>query len=198
MKHFTLAIGTLTFALAGPTMADDKKEPAGPIVLKVISKKDKYVFDGGGKTAKDFKADLEDLTKKQENGERINPPKAIPVDLVLQLENTSKENVTVYVNGTANIHTFELTGGPGVVTLRNTVAMPAFIRLPKAETIEPGKSYEIPIASLSDGRRGISRLIYWTGPGEYTLTAKYVLLDAKGGKAGELKSEPVKINVVEK
>ena len=80
-------------------MADDKKEPAGPIVLKVLSKKDKYVFDGGGKTEKEFKASLEDLTKKQENGERINPPKAIPVDLVLQLENTSKENVAVYGNG---------------------------------------------------------------------------------------------------
>jgi hypothetical protein len=202
MRLLVSAIGTLAIALAAPLSADDKKddkkEPVGPIVLKVISKKDKYVFDGGGKTPKDYKADLEGLAKKQANKERIELPKATPIDLVLQLENTSNESVTVYVNGTSNIYTLDLGGGAGVVTLQNTNPMPLFIRLPKAEMIEPGKNYEIPITSLSDGRRGASRLIFWTGPGEYTLTAKYLLTDQKGGKLGELTSEPVKINVVEK
>jgi hypothetical protein len=199
MMYFCLAIGAIAFACVGPASADDSKDqPVGPVVLKVVSKKDKYVFDGVGKTAKEYKADLDDLTKKQENGERINPPKALPVDLVLQLENTSKEKVTVYVNGTANIYTFDLTGGAGVVNLKNTVAMPAYVKLPMAVTIEPGKSYEIPVASLADGRRGNSRLVFWAGPGEYTLSAKFILLDQKGDKLSELKSEPTKINVVEK
>lgn len=193
-----MAFAVIAFSTSTDVLAEDKKEPAGPLVLKVELKKDKYEFDAGGKTAKEFKTELEDLAKKQENKERINPPKALPVDLVLKLENTSKEGVTVFVNGTANIYTLDLAGGAGVVTLHNPAPMPALIRLPKAVTIEPGKSYEIPVTALADGKRNISRFIYWTGPGEYTLTAKYLLLDQKGAKTGELKSESVKINVVEK
>jgi hypothetical protein len=37
--------------------------------------------------------------------------------------------------------------------------------------------------------------VYWTGPGEYKLSAKYQLADKNGGKAAELKSEAVKITV---
>lgn len=198
MWIFYLAFGAITFVFAGMVSADDSNESAGPIVLKVVSKKDKYVFDGSGKTPKEYKAELEELAIKQKDGGLISPPKALPVDLVLKLENTSKENVTVYVNGTDNIYTLELTGGAGVVTLRNPVAMPNFIRLPKAVEIEAGKSYELPVASLADGRRGIARLIFWTGPGEYSLTAKYTLLDQMGKKLRELRSDAIKINVVEK
>ncbi len=199
MIYFLLVIVAAVLTCATLTAVDDSKErSSGPVVLRVVSKKDKYVFDGSGKTAKEFKAELEDLAKRQANGERIDPPKRIPVDLVLQLENTSKENVTVYVNGTANIYTLDLTGGGGVVCLENTVIMPNYIRQPTAVSIEPGKSHEIPIGSLADGRRENARLIYWTGPGEYKLAAKFILLDQKGGKLGELKSEPIKINVVEK
>ena len=55
--------------------AEDKK-PASPIELKVVSKKDKYVFDGGGMTPKEYKEKLEELAKKLEKGERATPPKA--------------------------------------------------------------------------------------------------------------------------
>ena len=48
--------------------------------------------------------------------------KALTVDLVLQLTNTSKEEVTISVGGTANVYTFELSGGAGVVTMRNPVS----------------------------------------------------------------------------
>jgi hypothetical protein len=198
MVYITLAVATAACVVTGNFSVDDKKAPAGPIVLRVESKKEKYVIDSGQRTAKEYRADLEEMAKKQEKNERIDPPQALPIDLVLKLENTSSENVTVYVNGTGNTHTFELTGGTGVVMLKNTIAMPALVRLPMAVTIEPGKSYDIPIHSLSDGRRGISRLIYWTGPGEYTLTAKYILLNQKGAKVEELQSEPVKIKVTEK
>lgn len=172
--------------------------PAGPVALKVVSKKDKYEFDGGGKTPKEYKAALEELAKQQADGVRITPPRAIPIDLVLRFENTSKENVTIHVNGTANVYTFDLTGGEGVVTLQNTAAMPLFFRLPTAVTIEPGKTYEIPVKSLADGKRGMARFLYWAGPGDYTVTAKYQLLDARGQKDQELTSKPIKIQVVEK
>ncbi len=202
MQSWSLFAGALAglFALAGVASAEDKKDtkPAGPVVLKVVSKKDKYLFDGSGKTAKEYKEYLDDLAKQQDKGERVMPPKAMPVDLVLQFENTSKENVTIYLGGTPNTWTFDMTGGTGVVNLRNPVAFPAIFRLPTAVTIEPGKSHEIPVASLGDGRGGIARLVFWTGPGEYKLVAKYQLADAKGGKTEELKSEPVTIKVTEK
>lgn len=185
------------FALTCQASADDKK-PDGPVVLKVVSKKDKYVFDGGGKTPKEYKEDLEALVKNLEKGERVRPPKPLAVDLVLQLENTSKEAVTVYVGGDTNIYKFELTGGAGVVNVNNPVAFTADFRLPKAVTIEAGKSYEIPVKGFADGQRGISRLVYWTGPGEYKLTATYILANKDGGKGAELKSEATKIVVAEK
>lgn len=191
-------------ALAGVAPAQDPKpkdkdKPAGPVRLSVVSKKDKYVFDGGGKTPKEYKAGLEAVAKKLEKGEAAAPPKPLAVDLVLVLTNTGKDPVTVYVGGDTNVYTFELTGGDGAVAMNNPVAFTADFRLPKAVTIEAGKAHEIPVKALADGNRGFSRLVFWTGPGEYKLAAKYTLAkNADGEKGDELASEPVKIVVAEK
>lgn len=198
MRIWLLVAGVVGLCVAGGTAAAQDKKPAQPVTLKLVSKKDKYVFDGGGMTPREYKADLEALVKNLEKGERVRPPKPVPVDIALRLENTSKEPVTVYVGGDTNVHKFELTGGAGVVTVNNPVAFTADFRLPKAVTIEPGKTHEIPVKQFADGPRGISRLVYWTGPGEYKLTATYVLATQDGGKAAELKSEPIKIVVSEK
>jgi hypothetical protein len=203
MRAWSIAAGVVAgvLAVAGSTPAQDKKDdkkPAGPIVLKVVSKKNKYVFDGGGKSPKEYKEELEGIAKKLEKGQRATPPKPIAVDLVLQLENTSKEAVTVHLGGDPNVYTFELTGGAGVVTMPNPVPMTLEFRLPKAVTIEAGKTHEIPVKAFADGGRGISRLVFWTGPGDYSLTAKYKLTDKDGGNPKELKSEPIKIVVAEK
>jgi hypothetical protein len=85
-----------------------------------------------------------------------------------------------------------------VVAMNSGLAFTADFRLPKAVTLAPGKSHEIPVKLLADGSRGMSRYVYWTGPGEYKLAAKYTLSDKDGGKGAELKSEPVKITVTEK
>jgi hypothetical protein len=201
MRTWLLVAGVAAglFAAGSPVSAQEKKdEKKGPVVLKVVSKPEKYVFDGGGKTAKEYKDELESLAKSLAKGERVRPPKPLAVDLVLQLENTSKEAVTVYVGGDPNVYKFELTGGTGAVTMNNPVAFTADFRLPKAVTIEPGKTYDIPVKAFADGSRGISRLVFWTGPGEYKLAATYTLSDQKGGKGTELKSEPTKIVVAEK
>ena len=198
----SLAVFASLFAFATVASAEEPKQkdkPAGPITLTVVSKKDKYVFDGAGKTPKEYKEELEALAKKLEKGERAVPPKALPVDLTLVLTNTSKEAVTVYVGGDTNVYTFELTGGAGAVAMNNPVAFTADFRLPKAVTIEPGKTHEIPVKVFADGSRGFSRLVFWTGPGEYKLTAKYRLAkNADGEQGAELKSEPAKIVVAEK
>ena len=176
--------------------ADDN--PAPPVVLTVVAKTEKYKFDGGGKTSDEYKKDLEATAKAIEGGERPSVPKPLAVDLVLRLTNTSKEAVTIHVGGNPNVHKFELSGGAGVVTMRNPVAFPAIFILPKAVVLEPGKSHDIPVTILADGRRGLGRLVFWTGPGEYKLIANYTLSDAKGGKGTELTSEPVKIAVSDK
>jgi hypothetical protein len=196
MTRLLLAL-PFVFGLALPAAAADEK-PAGPVTLTVVAKTDTFKFDGGGKTAAEYKKDLEATAKALEDGERATPPKALAVDLVLQLTNTSKEEVTIYVGGNPNVYTLELTGGAGAVTMRNPVAFPAIFIQPKAVTLAPGKSYEIPVKNLSDGRRGMARLVFWTGPGEYKLAAKYTLSDAKGGNGPELTSEPVKITVSDK
>jgi hypothetical protein len=185
------------FASAGLAPAEDK-DKAGPVKLTVISKKDKYAFVGGGKTPAEYKKHMEDLAAKAQKGELLEAPRPPAVDLVLQLTNTSKEDVTVYVGGDPNVYTLELTGGTGTVAMNSGLAFTADFRLPKAVTIAPGKSHEIPVKQLSDGSRGASRYVYWTGPGEYKLVAKYTLADKDGGKTTELKSEPVKIVVAEK
>jgi hypothetical protein len=192
-----LLLATTAFVTAGAASAEDKKSD-GPVTLTLVAKTDKYKFDGGGRTPKEYKEYLEDLAKKQEKGERVAPPKALVVDFVLQLTNTSKEEVTIYVGGDSNVYTFELTGGAGVVALNNPVPFTADFKLPQAVTLAPGKAHEIPVKTFADGKRGLSRLVFWTGPGEYKLSVKYTLADKNGGKGAELKSEPVKITVTEK
>ena len=195
MKWLLLAAGA--FVLAPAVSAEDKK-PASPVALSIVAKTDKYKFDGGGKPPAEFKKELEGVAEQQKNGKLAKPPKPPAVDLVLVVTNTSKEDVTIYVGGDANTYTFDLTGGDGTKTLGSALAFTADLKLPKPVTIAPGKTYEIAVKQLSDGLRGMSRNVYWTGPGEYKLAAKYTLADRDGQKGLELKSEPVKITVTEK
>ena len=192
MKWFVIvAAFAAVFAVAS---AEDKKQPS-PVELKLVNKGGKYKFDGGGLTAAEYKTSLLETAKKIDKGEKVSVPKAQAVDLVLQITNTSKEDVTIHVGGDSNVYTFDLTGGAGEVVMNNPVAFTADFKLPKAVTLAPTKSHEIPVKQLSDGTRGAARLVFWTGPGEYTLAARYTLADAKGGKGAELKSEPIKITV---
>lgn len=193
MKWFLLAL-TALFGFSATASAEDKK-PVGPVTLKLVAKTDKYKIDLGGKTADEYKKELQDLAKKGEAGELVRAPKPPAVDLVLQITNTSKEEVTIYVGGDPNIYTFELTGGAGTVTMNSGLAFTADFRLPKAVTLAPGKSHEVFVKQLSDGSRGASRNVYWTGPGEYKLSATYSLADKDGGKGEVLKSAPVKITI---
>jgi hypothetical protein len=195
MKWLLLAAGT--FVLVSAAAAEDKK-PVSPVALSIVAKTDKYKFDAGGKTPAEFKKELDAIAEQQKGGKLGRPPKPPAVDLVLVLTNTSKEDATIYVGGDANAYTFELTGGDGSVALGSALPFTADFKLPKAVTVAPGKTHEIPVKQLSDGLRGMARNVYWTGPGEYKLTAKYTLATKDGQKGAELKSEPVKITVTEK
>ena len=196
MKWYLFATAAL-FGFSASASAEDKKV-SGPITLTLIAKNDKYKFDGSGKTADEYKKQLEELVEKSKKGERFQSPKPPAVDLVLQFTNTTKDDVTIYVGGDRNSYQFELTGGAGTVSLNSGLSFTADIKIPKAITLAPGKSHEIPVKQLADGHRGMSRFVYWTGPGDYKLSVKYTLSDVKGTDVTTLTSEPVKITVTEK
>src|SRR5262245_2077542 len=99
--------------VGGAGHAGEPKKDAGPIELKIVAKKDSYKWDGGGMTPMKFKKHLEELAEKmKKDGFGVKPPPAPTVDLVLQVVNTGKEEVTVFVGGDPNVYKFELKG-PG-------------------------------------------------------------------------------------
>jgi len=66
----------------------------------------------------------------------------------------------------------------------------SLVKQGKVIRLKPGKSYRIPVTSLWYGHEYWGHLWKWTRPGEYTLTAAYVI--------GEVRYEapPVKLKVV--
>ena len=170
--------------------ADDKKS----LEMKIILKKDAYELDTHGKTPKEFKAMLEEFAAAVKNKAKAdNPPRPPEIDLELQIKNTGRQDVTIYLGGNPNFYTLELKG-PSVIDVKPRLAFPAIYRLPRAVTLAPGKTHDIPVKALSDGPK-LSRWIYWSEPGEYTIAATYQLSGPKGEKDDALTSEPVKIKV---
>lgn len=197
MRHSIVAT-FLTLSMPALLCAQEPKEGSKPMLgvsLEVVAKKNVYIFEGGGKSPAEYKQHLEAIAARLKKGDLVDPPKPLNVDLVLRLINTTQEPITIHVGGDPNIYTFTLSGGAGVVTMNNPVAFTTDFRLPKPVTLAPGKSYEIHVPVLADGHRGLSRLLFWTGPGEYTLSAEYTLADAEGQKTAVIKSAPVKITV---
>src|SRR5262245_61841254 len=89
--------------------ADDDPEPPnpkanakgkrnGPLLVRLVAKKSVYVLDRQGMTAADYRKAVKDGT--------VSPP---AVDLVLEISNTSKEDVTVRVSGAVPSLTWKLT-----------------------------------------------------------------------------------------
>ena len=72
MKWFLLAVAALV-GFSATVSAEDKK-PEGPVTLKLVAKKDNYKFDGGGKTADEYKKELEATAKGLEDGTVKRPP----------------------------------------------------------------------------------------------------------------------------
>ena len=188
---------TLMTGLATAARADDAKGDKasdGPLTLTLVDKKGEYPVAGGQDPAA-LKKKLKEIQETPE-GQRRDPLPAVPaVDWVLRITNTGAQDATVLLGGDPNVYTFEVKG-PGVVKLPNLIAMTLEFRIPQAVTLGPGKSHEIPVRQLMDGMRGVSRAIFWTEPGEYTVTATYQLSgDQDGNKGALLKSKPVAVKV---
>jgi hypothetical protein len=193
-RLFCTIAALLVAANFGAAEEPKAKADAGPLKLKLVSKKDAYTFEAFDKTPAEFKKLLEETAAAIKKQKPVTAPPPPVVDLALQIHNTGKKDVTIQVEGDANSFTLDLKG-PGSFTLTPLLGFTADFRLGKSITIEPGKSYEFSIKKLADGFRGSSRYVYWTEPGDYTITASYQMSDADGGKGPLLKAEPLKIKV---
>jgi hypothetical protein len=197
MIRFLLA-GLALAGFAAGAWADEKpKAPDLPVTATIVAKTATYKLDLGGKTADDFKKELKDAEK---SGKLPAPP---AVEMTLELKNTSKEDVQVWVGGDPFVISLELKG-TGAVNVKPQLAFTTDFRGPKPIKIEAGKTHSIPLTSLKYGFRGASEMAYWTEPGEYTLSASIktgISPAPKDTKAQDgfgvvtLTTEPIKIKV---
>jgi hypothetical protein len=162
---------------AGPDGADNaagaqaeaggKSDPPGvALEARLVAKKESYALDFGGNTPEQFRKLLQ-----------TGPyPGAPQVDAVLEFRTTGDREITFLVGGTnPDIPLLLRLDGPGAVNK----TLPSFLSKmasfpPKQVALAPGKPYLLPIKSLRTnnvGRQGSAS--YWTGPGQYRLTATY-------------------------
>jgi hypothetical protein len=194
--------------------AKGKTDPPGaPLEARLVVKKAVYVLDRGGKAPTDYLAEA----KKK-------PPR-VDVDLVLEIRNTSAGDIKLWMADDYRDEKRQAGGdyvelvldlqGPGAVS---AVVATRFTRPatppPRLATIKAGKSFVLPITSLSYGRHGVARYqgsrAAWTQAGDYTLTATFrtaVSPAPKGSKETRwahfeggivsVTTPPVKLKVVE-
>jgi hypothetical protein len=212
------AVIALTAGAAAPVPKPEEKPkadpPGTPLEAKLVVKKDTYTLDLGGKTPEQYR----DAAKKM-------PPK-VDVDLVLELKNTSDKDIKIWIVGDLRDEKHQDGGdyvtlkldlqGPGAVNGPvHEVHKTPFTPPPTVHAIAPGKTWELPITTLSYGTHGVahfsSQRSCWTQAGGYTLTATFkTAVSPKPDGAKETKwahfegglvtvtTAPVKLKVVEK
>jgi hypothetical protein len=199
MKRLFAAGMLMAFALPLAARGDEPKQADLPLKAKLVAKKDTYKLDLDGKSGEEFRKILKDAEKA---GKVPAPPM---VDMVLEITNTSDQEVKFWVEGDPNELQLDVKG-PNVVSLTPQKAFTADFRAAKVITLAAGKTHSIPITSLQYGFRGTSKYSYWTEPGEYTVTASYktaISPAPKGAKEADkgfgfsvvATTEPVKVKV---
>jgi hypothetical protein len=168
---------------AGPK--NEQGLTAGVVINKVS-----YVLNPAQSGA-GFRKQLEEMKAGRSRSRLPQPP---AVDLTFRITNTTDKPVTIEMGGDNSQMILKLEG-PGAVTMDNNVAMTMEFRMGSPVTIAPGKTYDLNIASLAFGVRGISKYAYWTEPGDYHLTASYSFGISE--KQGTVTSAPVTIKVTE-
>jgi hypothetical protein len=162
--------------------ADPGAAPAGDLKVTLVSNKESYPLNPEQSGA-EFRKLLAGNGRK---------PAASKVDLTLKVTNTSDHDVVFNWGGDDSNLRFTLTG-EGAVTAPNMVPMTREFRIGKQVTINPGKSFELPIAALAGGMRGVSELSWFTEAGEYKLSATVTY--PVGERQEKLTSEPITIKV---
>ena len=119
-------------------------------------------------------------------------PAAPTVDFTLRITNHSGSAQTFSIGGDESQLDLKLEG-TGAVTIDNLVAMTMEFRMGTPVTLEPGKTYDIPVTRLAFGTRGIARMAYLTEAGDYTLTV--TLVTTQNEKQVRLTSDTVAFTV---
>jgi hypothetical protein len=187
----------------GPQGGPSGSAPAPPATaadlgLVLVPSVDAYRLDLGGRSTDDFRKYVEELKAHMPDGRDVREllqrvPAPPVVDLALELRNVSDHPVAAVVGGEFEL-ALELRG-PGVVELPYPMPFTLEYRTPAQVTLAPGQSHRVALTHLEDGRRGIGRRLYWTEPGEYTLTAKYTSGRTQSGAKTQLTSAPVTLHV---
>jgi hypothetical protein len=182
VRSIRAVVTTATLAaavFAGGSAADEPKAggksvPPGVPLTVTITGKAKYTFDPAPLTPEAYKKAIEDAAKPGKKGLGGFGGKALPappaVDLTVELKNTSDKAVTVWKSGDPVILSLNLSG-PGSFNLDPPIAMTLEFRIPEELKLEAGKSHTFAVKQLKSGSRGVTHYSYWTGPGEYELTA---------------------------
>jgi Ca2+-binding EF-hand superfamily protein len=174
-----------------------------PVTGRLVVNTDTYVLPKE-RQSDDFRKRINEETDSQKL------PASPKIDLVLELHNTGTDPVMIWPRGTIDEPELAITG-PGVVTPDNLKSISAGVWATTPQpVILPGKKYRISIESLNPS--GFSHnAVYWTKPGEYTITASYPvwknlpphppgLLSSPAPKGPPIKfsakTPPVKIKVV--
>jgi hypothetical protein len=169
---------------------DSSDNPLG-LKLRLIAKQDTYVLDLGGKSAEDYRKQIDAIVP-----DMGKPPPGPKVDLTLEISNPSDKEATIWVGGDDTRLSVELKG-PGAASKLLTTRQTADIKISKAIEIPAGKTYSRPVTDLAYPLPRQNSQWYWTTPGEYTLTATWKLGAPKGQKPGPtLTAPPIKLQVV--
>lgn len=173
----SILAAALAAVAVGASAADEpkggaKSVPPGVPLTLTIAGKAKYTFDPAPLTPEAYKKAVEEAAKpgKKFGGFGVKLPAPPVVDLTVELKNTSDKAVTVWTKGDPVVLTLNLSG-PGAFNLDPPIAMTQEFRIPQELKLDAGKSHSFPVKQLKSGMRGLTHYSYWTGPGEYTLTA---------------------------
>ncbi|GIW85441.1 MAG: hypothetical protein KatS3mg107_1101 [Gemmataceae bacterium] len=174
-----------------------KDKPNLPVQITVTGKAE-YLLDTGSLTPEEYKKKVE---KAAESGRPLPTP---AVDLTVKITNISDKPVELWTSGDPVRLVLKLEGA-GALNLTPPLAFTREFRIPKAETLTPGKSITFRATELTSGFRGRSHFAYWTDSGTYKLTAT-LSTGIKPAPAGspegmdgfgivQLQSEPLAITV---
>lgn len=169
-----------------------------PIELKIVADAATWELNSRGDPPFKFQ---ENIRKGEKSGQLVS---ATSVELELEIKNKSNHSIRIWVDGDDTLLTFDLKG-PGAMTAQARPSALGRAISPRSVTIQPGRSYRIPLTSLSDGLRLTSRHLYITEIGDYRLSATFktgvspapLATRELSGGFGEviLKSAPIKFHV---
>jgi hypothetical protein len=166
-----LLLLALPLAAADDKPADAPPGPSAepkdaPLELKLVSETNTLELDARGDPIYKFQ---ENIKAGEKSGERLAPTR---VEMALQIKNTGKAAVQVWVAGDATLLTLDLKGN-GAMTASARAAPPRNFFPPRPVTLKPGQSYKIPLERLAYGFRNEATYAYVADLGVYELTATF-------------------------